>query len=271
VRGTLFIVSTPIGNLEDITIRALRVLREVDVVAAEDTRHSSKLLNHYGISKPLMSYWGERERERSGEVVNKLLAGQSVALISDAGTPGISDPGRVVIEKAIMEEIPVVPVPGPSALVAALSISGINAGEFTFAGFLPGRKAQRLKRLRDLSVEPRTLVFYEAPHRVVETMEEAYGVLGGRMAALVKEITKLHEEVLRGSLGEINRMLRSRVIAGEYVIIIEGRKRESVSLDEALKDVRMLMKKGKGRKEAVRIVSGEYGISRKDLYQKSLP
>jgi 16S rRNA (cytidine1402-2'-O)-methyltransferase len=271
VRGTLYIVSTPIGNLEDITLRALRVLKEVDLIAAEDTRHSAKLLTHYGISKPLMSYWGERERAKSEVVLSRLLAGQSVALISDAGTPGISDPGRVVIERAIGEDIPVVPVPGPSALVAALSISGLDTTEFSFIGFLPGKKGQRLKRLRDLSVEPRTLVFYESPHRIAETIGELHEVFGDRKAALVKEITKLHEEVLRGRLGEITVMLCTRVIAGEYVIIIEGRKREGVSFEEALEEVRMLMQKGKGRKEAVKIVSGEYGISRKDLYQQSLP
>src|SRR3989304_10595628 len=166
MKGILYIVSTPIGNLEDITLRALRVLKEVDVIAAEDTRHSSKLLNHYGISKPLMSYWGEKEKVKSEEVLTRLRAGQSVALISDAGTPGISDPGSVLIGKAVEEGIPVVSVPGPSALIAAISLSGLLIKEFTFIGFFPPKKTQRQKILKDLSMEKMVLIFYEAPHRI---------------------------------------------------------------------------------------------------------
>ena len=270
MKGTLYIVSTPIGNLEDITLRALRVLKEVDLIAAEDTRHSSRLLNHYGISKPLISYWGEKEKVRSEEVLKRLHEGQSVALISDAGTPGISDPGSVLIEKAVKEGIGVVSVPGPSALVAALSISGLPIKEFTFIGFLPPKKSQRRKMLSELSIEKRTLVFYEAPHRILETLEDLADIFGERDAAVVKEITKIYEEALRGSLADILGMLRNTTVAGEYVIIVEGKKRGEVSFEDALAEVRSLMKKGRGRKEAVRTVSEQYGLSKKELYDKSL-
>ncbi|HTR44944.1 MAG TPA: 16S rRNA (cytidine(1402)-2'-O)-methyltransferase [Thermodesulfovibrionales bacterium] len=268
--GTLYIVSTPIGNLEDITLRALRVLKEVDEIAAEDTRHSSRLLNHYGIAKPLISYWGEKEKVKSEEVLAKLLSGLSIALISDAGTPGISDPGSVLIGRAIEEGIDIVPVPGPSALVAAISISGLPIREFSFIGFLPPRRSQRLKALTDLSTEKRTLIFYEAPHRILDTVEEMYEVFGERKAALVKEITKIHEEALRGKLSDVIRMLAETTIAGEYVILVEGRRSETLSFDEALEEVRTLMKKGKGRKEAVKVVAEQYGMSKNELYERSL-
>ncbi len=270
MKGTLYIVSTPIGNLEDITLRALRVLKEVDVIAAEDTRHSSKLLNHYGISKPLISYWGEKEKIKSEELLRKLRDGLSVALISDAGTPGISDPGGVLIEKAVAEGISVVSVPGPSALIAAVSLSGLLIKEFGFIGFLPSRKAERRKALTDLGLERRALVFYEAPHRILETVEDMLELFGNRKAAVVKEITKMHEETLRGDLAAILSMLNERTIAGEYVIVVEGSKKEDVSFEDALNEVRSLMKKGRGRKEAAKMISEQYGLSKKELYDRSL-
>ena len=271
MKGILYIVSTPIGNLEDITLRALRVLREVDLIAAEDTRHSIKLLGHYGISKPVISYWRKKERMRADEIIRKLHAGLSVALISDAGTPGISDPGAVLIKKTTGEQIPVVPIPGPSAFVAALSIAGLPTEEFTFLGFLPSRKIQRRKILRDLSLERRTLIFYEAPHRVVETLADMEEIFGNRKAALVKEITKIHEEVLRGKIPEIFSELKTTRIAGEYVIIVEGRMEENKPVTaDVLSEIRVLIKKGLGRKEAVKKVAGEYGLSKKELYDASL-
>lgn len=270
MKGTLYIVSTPIGNLEDITLRALRVLKDVDIIAAEDTRHSAKLLSHYGISKTLLSYWGEREKAKAEQVLKHLREGRSVALISDSGTPGISDPGAVVIKRAIEEGFSVVPVPGPSAVIAGLSVSGLPTKEFTFIGFLPEKHSQRQKALRDLSFEERTLVFYEAPHRLIETLKDMKGILGNRQACLIREITKLHEEALRGSLSDIISVLESRSVKGEYVIIISGREREKASLEEAIEEVRMLVKKGIGRKEAVRIVANQYGLSKGELYELSL-
>lgn len=270
MKGILYIVSTPIGNLEDITLRALRILREVDLIAAEDTRHSSKLLSHYGISKPLISYWGEKEKVKSEEVLARLEAGQSVALISDAGTPGISDPGSVLIEKAIRDGISVVSVPGPSALIAAISLSGLLIKGFTFIGFLPPKKGERLRILKDLGMEKRALIFYEAPHRISESLEDMAEVFGERKAAVVKEITKVHEEVLRGSLTDIIRLLQDTVIAGEYVVMVEGRQKGEASFEDALDEVLALMKKGRGRKEAVKIISEQYGLSKNELYEKSL-
>ncbi|HTZ17440.1 MAG TPA: 16S rRNA (cytidine(1402)-2'-O)-methyltransferase, partial [Dissulfurispiraceae bacterium] len=263
--GKLYIVATPIGNLEDITLRALRVLREADIIAAEDTRHSLKLLTHYGISKPLISYWSEKEKIRAGEILEKLRAGLSVALISDAGTPGISDPGAVLIRQAVEEKIDIIPIPGPSAFVAALSVSGLSTEEFSFAGFLPSKSGPRLKRLEELKHEMKTLIFYEAPHRLLQALSDMREKLGDRKAALAKEITKLHEEVLRGPLSEITDALDTRMIAGEYVILVEGFHVDRLTIDEALSEVLSLMKKGLGRKEAVKTVAESYGISKKEL------
>lgn len=282
ILGRLFVVSTPIGNLEDITLRALRVLRDVDIIAVEDTRHSLKLLNHYGISKPLVSYWSEKEKVRAEEIIDRLMSGLSVAIISDAGTPGISDPGAVLIKRAIEEGVDVISVPGPSALIAALSVSGLSSEEFTFIGFLPPKAGQRRKKLNDLALEPRTLIFYEAPHRILDTISDMEEIFGGRYAAVIKEVTKMHEEIMRGLIPQILDFLEDRIIAGEYVIIVEGKKSlkevgfrngDSVPIaliDEALSEIKNLMKKGKGRKDAVKIVSSEYGLSKKELYDRSL-
>lgn len=268
--GTLYIVSTPIGNLEDITLRALRILREADYVAAEDTRHSLKLLNHYGIVKPLISYWSGREKARAEEIVSKLHEGFSVAVISDAGTPGISDPGAVVIKRAIEEGLTVVPVPGPSALIAALSISGLPGEEFAFIGFLPSKSVQRRKKLTELTRETRTLVFYEAPHRLMETLSDMEAEFGPRATAVVKEITKRHEGVVRGAFADVRNELEQTTIAGEYVIVVDGAREAGMTAEEALGEIRLLMKRGVGRKEAVRRVADEYGLSKNELYDRSL-
>ena len=271
MKGTLFIVATPIGNLEDITLRALRVLKEADIIAAEDTRHSLKLLNHYGISKPMISYWREREQARAEELIRKLLAGKSVALISDAGTPGIADPGTVLVRKALQESISVIPVPGPSAFVAALSVSGISTEEIIFIGFLPSKKSQRERLLKELSLEKRSLVFYEAPHRIIETLSGMAPIFPGREAAVAKEITKIHEEVFRGNIPDILLRMTGTKIAGEYVVVIEGKRDEiKCSVQDALAEVISLMKKGLGRKEAAKKISKTYGLSKKELYDRSL-
>lgn len=271
MKGILFIVSTPIGNLEDITLRALRILKEADVIAAEDTRHSLKLLNHYGISRPMVSYWGEKEKVKTGEIMERLHAGQSVALISDAGTPGISDPGNVLIKKAVEDGIDVVPVPGPSAFVSALSISGFSTEQFIFIGFLPPKQSQRQKVLKALSLEKRTLVMYEAPHRILETITDMVETFGDRKIVLVKELTKMYEDIYRGSVPEVHQMLQASKIAGEYVIVAEGKTQESrQTIEDAMIEIRVLMKKGLGRKQAVRQVAEEYGLSKKELYDRSL-
>lgn len=269
-QGRLYIVSTPIGNLEDITLRALDTLKKVDYIACEDTEHSMKLLNHYDIKKPLISYWSEKEKVRAEEIIQKIKSGHKVALITDAGTPGISDPGAVVIRRAIEEDIEIIPIPGPTALITALSISGLNTEEFTFIGFLPVKQSQRRKKLLELSSEQRTLVFYEAPHRILQSLYDMLEVLGDRRVCVARELTKMFEEVLRGTLSTILEKLEESKIAGEYVIVIEGSKPKEMNIEEALKEVRELMKKGKGRKEAVKIVSELYSISKKELYEQSL-
>jgi 16S rRNA (cytidine1402-2'-O)-methyltransferase len=271
MKGILYIVSTPIGNLEDITLRALHVLKSVDVIAVEDTRHSLKLLNHYGISKPLISYWKEKERTRSDKIIERLLSGQSVALISDAGTPGISDPGTVLIKRAIQETIHIVSIPGPTAFIAALSVSGLTTDEFTFIGFLPSKQTQRLNALKSLMLESRTLVFFEAPHRILRTLMDMNDTFAERHIVVAKEITKIHEEVLRGSIPEVLSTLQKATIAGEYIIIVEGRSDKKRQIDDdVLMEVAVLMKKGLGRKEAVKKTAKAYGLRTKDLYDRSL-
>ncbi|WP_297208952.1 MULTISPECIES: 16S rRNA (cytidine(1402)-2'-O)-methyltransferase [Thermodesulfovibrio] len=268
--GRLYVVSTPIGNLDDITLRALDTLRKVDYIACEDTEHSLKLLNYYEIKKPLISYWSEKEKVRAEEIISKIKAGHSVAVITDSGTPGISDPGAVVIARAIEEKIDIIPIPGPTALITALSISGLKTEEFTFIGFLPVKQSQRRKKLLELSTEKRTLLFYEAPHRILQSLEDMLYVLGDRNACVARELTKMYEEIIRGRLNSIIEQLRDSKIAGEYVIVIEGAQKEEKNLDEALREISELMRKGKGRKEAVRIVSELYGLSKKELYEESL-
>jgi len=271
VKGTLYIVSTPIGNLEDITLRALRVLSEVDLIAAEDARHSLKLLNHHGIRKPMISYRREKEDARAEDVIKRLDAGQSVALISDAGTPGISDPGSVLIKKAIDEDIPIVAVPGPTALVAALSLSGLRTDRFTFLGFLPARSTERRKALETIRFDEKTIVFYEAPHRIAASLQDMADILGERRAAVVKELTKIHEQVIRGVLPSVAEAVRNSTIAGEYVVVVEGWSRtEETTTETAVSELRALMKKGLSRKEAAQRIAQIYGLPKRDLYRKSL-
>jgi len=271
VKGVLYIVSTPIGNLEDITFRALRVLKEVDAIAAEDTRHSLKLLNHYNISKPLISYWGEKEKVKAEETLLMLNSGKTLALITDAGTPGISDPGNILIRKAIEEGIRVIPIPGPTAVIAALSISGFSTDAFIFRGFLPVKVSQRLKELKGLSLDPRTIVLYEAPHRLLETLADIREAFDDRRVVVIKEITKFYEETFRGTASVILERLESSKIAGEYVIVLEGRPEEKLNTTEdALAEVKTLMKRGLRRKEAVKKIAEAYGMSKKELYDKSL-
>jgi len=271
VTGILYIVSTPIGNLEDITLRALRVLKEVDIIAAEDTRHSLKLLNHYGIVKPMISYWKVKEQVRSDTIIQNLYEGKSVALISDAGTPGIADPGMVVIQKAIQKEIQVVSVPGPSACIAALTLAGIKAEEFTFIGFLPAKRTQRQKLLSNLRLENRILIFYEAPHRILDVLHDMMEYFHGRKIAVVKEISKMHEHVFRGILSDVLSEMEETKIAGEYILIVEGRGKEgAVHIDDALQEVNVLMQRGINRKDAVKRIASAYRLSKRELYEKSI-
>ena len=218
--SSLYVIATPIGNLEDITLRALRLLGEVDLIACEDTRHTRKLLAHFQIQTPTISYHEHNERERSAELIEKLKSGASVALVSDAGTPLVSDPGYRIVQEAIAEGIQVVPVPGASALVAALAAGGLATSEFYFAGFLPARQSQRRARLAELSRIPATLIFYEAPHRIKDALADARDALGNRQSVLARELTKLHEEFIRGSLDEIRDATQESDVRGELVWLV---------------------------------------------------
>ena len=221
--GTLYLVATPIGNLEDITHRAIRILNEVKLIACEDTRHTRKLLNHYGIKTKTVSYHEHNEREQASKLIEQIQGGADVAVVSDAGTPGINDPGFRIVREALEQNVPVVSLPGPTALISALVSSGLPSDEFFFGGFLPARAIARRKRLEELASIQATLIFYEVPHRIIETLKDVREILGEREAVLARELTKLHEEILRGTLSELlARFDRSQQDPrGEMVLIID--------------------------------------------------
>ena len=267
--GTLYIVATPIGNLEDITLRALRILREVDQIACEDTRQTRKLLDRHGVSKPLVSYHEHNEQARADELLRELQAGRNIALVSDAGTPLIADPGYRLVAQARAKGITVSPIPGASALVTALSASGLPTDSFFFGGFLPAKKTQRRKTLEALKSYPSTLVFYEAPHRIVETLEDIAEVLGARRVTLGRELTKIHEEFLAGQAAELLEALEKRPpLKGEITLMIG--KGDSPAADttpiEAAFD--RLLEAGVPRMEAMKTVARERGLSKREVYQK---
>ncbi len=231
-RGILYIVSTPIGNVEDITLRALRILGEVDLIASEDTRNSGLLLKHYQIQKPLTSYFEGNETKKKEFLLSKLKEGNRVALVSDAGTPGISDPGFRLIQLAIQHGIPVIPIPGPSAVITALSVSGLPTDTFRFEGFLPHKSKKRRDLLKQLEEVRETLIFYESPHRISETLKDIHEILGDREITLTRELTKVYEEILRGKVSEIQRQISDRNLKGEITLVISGKTRKMVSKTE---------------------------------------
>jgi 16S rRNA (cytidine1402-2'-O)-methyltransferase len=230
-KATLYIVSTPIGNREDITLRALRILKEVDLIAAEDTRHTSLLLRHFGIQAPLTSYFEGNELKKKELILHKLKQGLRVALVSDAGTPGISDPGFRLIQAAIEDQIPVVPIPGPSAVIVALSVSGLPTDAFLFKGFLPHKSKKRRDLLKQLEGVRETLIFYESPHRITEALNDIFDILGDREIVLTRELTKIYEEVLRGKVGEIRTQIGERKLKGEITLVISGKTRKKTDED----------------------------------------
>ncbi|MBL8242448.1 MAG: 16S rRNA (cytidine(1402)-2'-O)-methyltransferase [Bryobacterales bacterium] len=266
--AALYLVATPIGNLEDITVRALRILKEeVDRIACEDTRHSRKLLDHYGISKPLVSFHEHNERERGDELLHALRAGERIAVISDAGTPLISDPGYRLVAAAAAEGIPVVPLPGPSAILTALCASGLPTDSFVFGGFLPPKQIQRRKTLEAWSASPATLVFYEAPHRIREALADIDTVLGSRPVVLARELTKMHEEFLRGTAAELRAGLHSANTRGEMVILIgrgEATMHDDRPIPQAVADA---IASGMERMDAIKHVARQRGLSKRDVYQ----
>jgi 16S rRNA (cytidine1402-2'-O)-methyltransferase len=269
--GTLYIVATPIGNLEDITLRALRVLKEVDVVAAEDTRHTRVLLNHYGIQTPLTSYHEHNEKTKAEGLVKRLLEGQDIALVSDAGTPAISDPGFRLVAQAVDAGIRIIPLPGASALTAVLSASGLPTDRIAFEGFLPAKKKQRRERLQALRDEPRAVVFYEAPHRLAEALDDVHELLGDREAVLAREVSKVHEEFLRGRISELIRVLRRREIRGEFTLIISGSVDETPVTEDRLKaEIHELRLRGMRVKEIAEVLGEKFGYPKKEIYRLAL-
>jgi 16S rRNA (cytidine1402-2'-O)-methyltransferase len=275
VTGQLFIVATPIGNLEDITQRGLRVLREVDLIACEDTRHTRKLLNHLGIDKKTISYHEHNERERAEELCELLASGKNVALVSDAGTPLINDPGYRIVTAAIEHDVSVVPVPGAAALIAALAASGLPTDEFFFGGFLPARANARRAKLEELRSIPATLAFYEAPHRIAAALKDAAEVLGNRRAVVARELTKLHEEFVRGTLNElVQHFSKAGAARGEMVLLISGEAAESspanpeqTSTERLVERVNELEREGLNSKDALKSAARELGIKRAEAYR----
>ena len=268
--GKLYICPTPLGNLEDITLRTLRILREVDIIACEDTRHSLRLLNHYEIRKPLTSYHEHNIREKGPELIRKLLDGKNIALISDAGMPGISDPGEDLIKLAIEEGVEVVGLPGPTASILALVVSGLTTDKFVFEGFLPSKKKDRTKVLEELMDEKRTIILYESPHRIINSLEDMLNILGNRRLGIGRELTKLYEEIFRGNIKDALERYSQNVVKGEFVIILEGNKevkKNHVNIEEELKKH---IKNGLTKKEAIKMVVMEQKLSKNIVYAESL-
>jgi 16S rRNA (cytidine1402-2'-O)-methyltransferase len=274
--GCLYIVGTPIGNLEDITLRALRILKEVDLIACEDTRHTQKLLTHYDIHKELVSYHEHNEMTRSSELLIQLEQGAKVALVSDAGMPLVSDPGYRLVTLCVRHRVPVVPIPGPSAMLAALAAAGLPNEEFLFVGFLPQRSGERRRLLERLRIEDRTMIFYEAPHRVAESIADAQEILGDRPACIAREVTKLHEEFLRGKFSQLSESLAERPARGEITLVVgpadpatsAGQSDSSQSLSDRVEE---LIRQAKlDRKEALKLAAKEKGLTRRAAYNELL-
>ena len=264
--GPLFVVATPIGNLEDLSFRAVRVLREVKVIACEDTRHTRLLLQRHGIATPLVSYHEHNERSRTTELVRRLLLGESVALVSDAGTPLLSDPGYTLIREAIASGVPVVPIPGPSAITAALSAAGLPTDRFVFLGFLPRKSAERRRVLEAVQAIPWTLVLFEAPTRAEATLKDLQAVLGERPIALMRELTKRFEEILRGTPKEVLAQAQGRRLRGEVTIVVGGGSPPATSPGDPQEELKALLAAGTLPTEAVRQVAKSHGLPRRVVY-----
>lgn len=267
--GILYLVATPIGNLEDITLRALRILKEVDLIAAEDTRQTLKLLNHYEINKPLISYHRHNEETKSEILIEKLRNGENIALVSDAGTPGICDPGEEVIKKAIEDNIEVIPIPGACAMINALIVSGISTKEFEFLGFLPLNKKLRRQKLKEIEKSNRTIIIYEAPHKMKTTLDDLKEILKDRKIVLARELTKIHEEFIRKSIDEL--LSEIDTIKGEMILIIEGNKIETegyknfdeISLEDHYK---LYEEKGLNKKEIIKQIAKDRNVNKNEIY-----
>ena len=269
--GKLYLVATPLGNLEDITQRALRILNEVDLIAAEDTRHTLKLLNYFQIKKSLLSYYQHNERERADQIIDKILAGTNVALVSDAGMPGISDPGSILVKTAIKQGITVIPIPGASAVITALAASGLDTKSFWFVGFLPRKKNEQSAKLFEMQDFQGTLVFYEAPYRILATLKNIQEVLGDRRVVVARELTKLHEEFIRGFLSKIIKELSERDLKGEFTLVVEGSepsvKNNQDSTNFDIDELFLKKKTNLSLRQELKEIAHQTGKSVKEVYQ----
>ena len=268
--GILYIVATPIGNLEDITLRAIRILKEVDLIAAEDTRHTLKLLNHLNISKPMISYHRHNEEIRVEVLIKKLKEGKNIAVVSDAGTPGICDPGEIVIKKCIEENIKVVPIPGACAMINALITSGIDTSEFIFLGFLPLNKKNRKNKLDEIKNANKTIILYEAPHKLKNTLGDLKNILENRKIVIARELTKIHEEYIRGTVEEILSIVDN--FKGEMIILIEKNK-ENITEEDRLNSLKLeehyifYKQQGIEKKEIIKKIAKDRKVSKNEIYK----
>lgn len=273
--GILYLCATPIGNLEDVTFRVIRTLKEVDLIAAEDTRHSIKLLNHYEIKTPMTSYHEFNKIEKARYLVEQLKTGTNIALITDAGTPGISDPGEELVKQAYEAGIEVTSLPGASASITALTLSGLSTRRFSFEAFLPTDKKEKLRILNELKTDTRTIIFYEAPHRLLKTLKELLEAFGDRTVTIVKELTKRHETIWRTTLAEAVAALEVQEPKGEYVLVLEGRSEKELELEKqdqwglitVEEHLKLYTEKGLEKKEAMKAVAKDRGVSKRDIYQ----
>ena len=272
--GTLYVVSTPIGNLEDITLRALEILKKVNLIAAENIRHTKILGSHYGINTPLTSYHQHNRKSKAPELVAKLKAGSDIALVTNAGTPGVSDPGATLISLAHDHNIKVSPIPGPSAVIAALSVCGLRIDRFLFMGFLSSRSGKRKKEIRELTNEQRTMIFYEAPHRIKVMLTDLRDILGARRVVILRELTKVYEEVKRGHIGSILEGLDDKKIQGEITVVVAGRgkTKKEPSLDQKTKDTikKLLINQNMGVKDVAIKISEELDLNYRSIYRECI-
>ncbi len=270
--GILYVVGTPIGNLEDMSVRAVRTLGEVDFIAAEDTRVTLRLLNHFEIKKPMVSYHEHNAREKGGEILTRLLAGESCAIVTDAGMPCISDPGEDLVRLCAQNGIDTRVIPGPSAAISALALSGLDTSKFVFEGFLNPQKNTRLERLEELRREKRTIIFYEAPHKLCDTLRAMYQVLGDRRITLARELTKIYEEVVRTTLSQAIELYEQKAPKGEFVLVVEGmcEEEQTLSFEQALDLIGALTEKGEPLSKAAKDVARQTGFKKGELYSKFL-
>lgn len=270
--GKLYLVATPIGNLEDITYRAINILKEVDIIAAEDTRHTLKLLNYYEISKPLISYHRHNEEIKSNLLINKLLEGQNIAIVTDAGTPGISDPGEEIVKEAIKNNIDIIPIPGACALINALIPSGLNTSQFAFYGFLPLNKKNRENIISKIKKEDKTVILYEAPHKLIKTLEDILESIGNINCVIAKELTKIHEQFIRGNISEVVNKFNQEEIKGEYIILLDLNNNSPIDeLDINNKTIeeqyKIYEKQGMTKKDIIKQIAKNKKVPKNEIYK----